>query len=109
MTRDEYLRELDSAGRELKQSGERFVAAANPLNQLRFGVAHDWKWWLPGASLAGFAMARLLRHPRSANAGRQEPAATGAAFWVPLVLKFLPATAAQLVPLILSLRSGRKP
>jgi hypothetical protein len=110
MNREEYLRELDSAGCELKRSGAQLVAAANPVAQLRHGVAHDWKWWLPGASVAGFAIARLLRRPsRKTKAPRQGPAATGAAFWVPLMIKLLPAAAAQLVPLFLSLRSGRKP
>ena len=110
MNREDYLRELDSAGRELKRSGENLVSAANPINQLRHGVAHDWKWWLPGASVAGFAMARLLRRPaKKQKAGKADAATTGAAFWVPLLIKLVPAAAAQLVPLLLSLRSGRKP
>jgi len=33
----------------------------------------------------------------------------GAAFWVPTLIKLLPAALTQLVPLVLSLRSGRKP
>ena len=110
MNREQYLRELDSAGRELKRSGEALISAANPVNQLRHGVAHDWKWWLPGASVAGFAMARFLRRPaRKQRAGPQEAARTGAALWVPLLVKLLPAALAQLTPLLLSLRSGRKP
>ena len=110
MNREDYLRELDSAGRELKRSGANLVSAANPINQLRHGVAHEWKWWLPGASVAGFALARLLRRPaRQAKAAGHDAAQTGAAFWVPLLVKWAPAALAQLAPLLLSLRSGRKP
>jgi predicted NBD/HSP70 family sugar kinase len=110
MNREDYLRELDSAGRELKRSGANLVSAANPINQLRHGVAHEWKWWLPGASVAGFALARLLRRPaRQAKAVGHDAAQTGAAFWIPLLVKLLPAALAQLAPLLLSLRSGRKP
>jgi len=112
MNRGDYLRELESAGRELRRSGEALVSAANPVNQLRYGVAHDWKWWLPGASVAGFAVARLLLRPSRlvskapADAG---VARSGAALWVPLLAKVVPAALSQLVPLLLSLRSGRKP
>lgn len=110
MNREDYLRELEAAGRELRQNGRALVFAVNPVNQLRHGVAQDWKWWLPGASVAGFAFARLLRRPpRGSAAGRPDHAANGAAYWVPLLLKFLPAVLTQLVPLFLSLRSGRKP
>lgn len=110
MNREDYLRELDSAGRELRRSGEHLVSAANPINQLRHGVAHEWKWWLPGASVAGFALARLLRSPgRKHKVGKNDAARTGSAFWVPLLVKLVPAALAQLVPLFLSLRSGRKP
>lgn len=111
MNREEYLRELDSAGRELKLRGETLAAAANPLSQLRHGVVRDWKIWLPGASAAGFVLARILRRkpsPKSSPRDRQT-AQTGAAFWVPVLIKLLPAVATQLVPLFLSLRSGRKP
>jgi hypothetical protein len=73
-------------------------------------VAHEWKWWLPGASVAGFALARLLRSPgREHKAGKNDAARTGPAFWVPLLVKLVPAALTQLVPLFLSLRSGRKP
>jgi hypothetical protein len=110
MNREEYLRELDEAGEELGARAREFAAAANPLNQIRGEVARDWKWWLPGASVAGFAAARLLR--MSSRGKRHSPgprpAAAGAAFWIPLLLKLLPAAMAQLVPLFLSLRSGRK-
>ena len=110
MNREDYLRELESAGRELRRSGGDLMAAANPVNQLRHGVAHEWKWWLPGASVAGFALARLLRRPaRRRAAGQPEAAKSGVAFWIPLLLKLIPGALTQLVPLFLSLRSGRKP
>ena len=111
MNREDYLRELASAGRELEEKTHDLAEAANPLNQLRSEVARDWKWWLPGASVAGFAVARLLR-PGSSSARAGRPGSTpnaGAVFWVPTLLKLLPAVASQLVPLFLSLRSGRKP
>ena len=111
MNRDEYLRELEAAGRELETRTRDLAAAANPLNQLRSEVARDWKWWLPGASVAGFAAARLFRSG-GARAGRGGPATQpsgGAAFWIPVLLKLLPAALGQLIPLVLSLRSGRKP
>jgi hypothetical protein len=111
MNREEYLRELETAGNELQSKVRELAVAANPLNQLRSEVARDWKWWLPGASVAGFAVARFLRMPAGRTAkrgGTGEVAAGGAAFWVPVVLKLLPATLTQLVPLFLSLRSGRK-
>jgi hypothetical protein len=111
MKREDYLQELETAGNELQSKVRELAVAANPLNQLRSEVARDWKWWLPGASVAGFAVARFLRMPagrgtRHGAAG--EAASGGAAFWVPVVLKLLPATLTQLVPLFLSLRSGRK-
>ncbi len=112
MNREDYLRELEAAGGELQSKVRELAAAANPLNQLRGEVARDWKWWLPGASVAGFAVARFLRMPagRGASAGAASHAAGGGAgFWIPVVLKLLPGTLTQLVPLILSLRSGRKP
>jgi hypothetical protein len=112
MNREEYLRELETAGNELQSKVRELAVAANPLNQLRSEVARDWKWWLPGASVAGFAVARFLRMPAAGRAAKRggtgEAAASGAAFWVPVVLKLLPATLTQLVPLFLSLRSGRK-
>lgn len=113
MNRDEYLRELEAAGRELKARTHDLAEAANPINQLRGEVARDWKWWLPGASVAGFAAARLLRsggaRAMRGNGKSGEPSPGGAAFWVPVLLKLLPGALAQLVPLVLSLRSGRKP
>lgn len=110
MKRDEYLRELESAGLELKAKTHELAEAANPLNQLRSEVARDWKWWLPGASVAGFAVARALRSgsARAIRGKAAERPAGGAAFWVPTLLKLAPAALAQLVPLVLSLRSGRK-
>ena len=109
MNREEYLRELELAGGELQSKVRELAVAANPLNQLRSEVARDWRWWLPGASVAGFAVARLLRMPAGkAKAGAKDSAPAGAAYWVPVLLKLLPATLTQLVPLFLSLRSGRK-
>lgn len=110
MKREDYLRELETAGRDLQRSGRNLVAAANPVNQLRQGVAHEWKWLLPGASVAGFALARFLRRPaRAPKAAKSGAAVSGAAFWVPTLIKLLPTVTAQIVPLFLSLRSGRKP
>ena len=113
MNRDEYLRELDAAGGELKAKIQDLAAAANPINQLRSEVARDWKWWLPGASVAGFAAARLFRTPSGGRGrGHRADAGTaggGAAFWIPTLIKLLPAAMTQLVPLFLSLRFGRKP
>lgn len=110
MNREEYLRELETAGGELQSKVRELAVAANPLNQLRSEVARDWKWWLPGASVAGFAAARLLRMPvgRTKERGAANPAPEGAAFWIPTLLKLLPAALTQLVPIFLSLRSGRK-
>jgi hypothetical protein len=109
MNREEYLRELDAAGGELQSKIRELAAAANPLNQLRSEVARDWKWWLPGASVAGFAVARLLRKPAGNPGGKGSSGpAQGAAYWVPLLLKLLPGALTQLVPLFLSLRSGRR-
>jgi len=73
-------------------------------------VARDWKWWLPGASIAGFAAARFLRLPRGGRRSAAAPGTeAGAAFWIPTLLKLLPAVMTQVVPLFLSLRSDRKP
>ena len=110
MNREQYLRELQTAGSELEAKFGDLAAAANPLNQLRSEVARDWKWWLPGASVAGFAVARLLRFGGSAAKRGQAGTipASGAVFWVPTLVKLLPAVLTQLVPLVLSLRSGRK-
>ena len=109
MNREQYLRELETAGNELQAKVHELAAAANPLNQLRNEVARDWRWWLPGASVAGFAAARLLRSGGKTKAGKAAAApVSGAAFWVPALVKLLPAVLTQLVPLVLSLRSGRK-
>jgi hypothetical protein len=110
MNREQYLRELESAGNDLQARVRELGVAANPLNQLRSEVVRDWKWWLPGASVAGFAVARFLRPGRSAakqGIGGAIPT-SGAALWVPMLLKVLPAVLTQIVPLVLSLRSGRK-
>lgn len=109
MNREEYLRELDAAGEELQVRIRKLASAANPFNQIRSEVARDWKWWLPGASVAGFAAARLLRSPGKHGSKRERSAsAHGAAFWIPTLLKLMPGLLTQLVPLFLSLRSGRK-
>jgi len=110
MNREQYLRELETAGNDLQARIRELGVAANPLNQLRSEVVRDWKWWLPGASVAGFAAARFLR-PGSSAAKQGKGGATpasGAALWVPMLLKVLPAVLTQIVPLVLSLRSGRK-
>lgn len=111
MNREDYLRELDAAGGDLKRSGAALIAAANPIKMVGSGVARDWKWWLPGASIAGFVMARFLRRPvrsRKRDAS-SSPSAGGAAYWVPTLIKLLPRLLTQLMPLFLSLRSARKP
>lgn len=110
MKREDFLRELDAAGREMRAGARDLAVAANPVNQLRHGVARDWKWWLPGASFAGFAVARWLRRPSRAKVRSKvskETPSGGAAFWVPLLLRLLPGALTQLVPLFLSLRSER--
>lgn len=109
MTKEEFLRELDQAGRQVHSSARDLATAANPFRQLRMGVARDWKWWLPGASVAGFAFARWMRLPGRPQRKRlaKEAPAGGAVFWVPLLLRLVPGALSQLVPLILSLRSGR--
>ena len=111
MTREDCLRELDVAGRELSVQARSLAKAANPLNQLRASVTRDWKWWLPGALITGFAVAQILRAPGAATnrGGNPGSSAGGAAFWIPTFLKTVPAAAAQLLPLILSLRAERKP
>lgn len=110
MKREDYLQELEIARVEVRRRARELAAAANPLSQFRRGIARDWKWWLPGASAAGFLGARLLRgaavRPRQAQSA--DAPASGASFWVPALLKVLPSLLAQVVPLILGLRSGRK-
>ncbi|MFZ4482751.1 MAG: hypothetical protein ACOYOL_02075 [Chthoniobacterales bacterium] len=110
MTREDYLRELEDAGRELGEKAHTLAEAANPLNQLRASVVRDWKWWLPGALMAGFAVAQILRVPGAlADRGATRGSSPGGAtFWIPTLLKTVPAAAAQLLPLILSLRAERK-
>ena len=110
MNREQYLRELETAGNDLQSKIRELAVAVNPINQLRSEVARDWKWWLPGASVAGFAAARFLRFggPSAKRAKANAAPVSGAAFWVPTLVKLLPAVLTQLVPLVLSLRSGRK-
>jgi len=109
MTREDYLRELDSAGRQLKERSGVLWTAANPVNQLRAGVVREWKWWLPGASAAGFALARFVCRGSVGTKAKAETTPTsGAALWLPIVVKLLPVLLTQLGPLFLSLRSGRK-
>ena len=110
MNREDYLRELDAAGGDLKRNVEALLSAANPVKLVSSGVASGWKWWLPGASIAGFALARFLRRPRRPRKRGAEPTPSdGAAYWVPTLIKLLPRLLTQLVPLFLSLRSARKP
>jgi hypothetical protein len=114
MNREDYLRELESAGAEVKTSLAGLLEAANPVSQLRHEVSRDWKWWLPGSASAGLVAAMLLQRPRRQSRGPGQnnsrgPARGGAAYWVPTLLKILPGAIVQLVPLFLSLRSGRKP
>ena len=111
MNREQYLRELETAGLEMSASGRGLVEAANPLALLRASVSRDWKWWLTGALAAGILAAQLMHRPRRHEAPAHHHAGApsgGAAFWVPTLLKLLPTAAAQLVPLFLSLRKARK-
>lgn len=107
MNREQYLVELDDAGRELGRSARMAADAANPLKGLRECVAANWKWWLPAAAAAGFAAARVIRS--SGPRGSTVPGGGAAAFWIPTLVKLLPAVTTQIVPLILSLRTARKP
>lgn len=106
MKRDEYLRELATAGDEMSERARELAVAVNPVNQFRASVARDWRWWLPAALVAGFAAAQLLRAPRTGKGGARDGG--GAAFWVPTLLKLLPGVAAQVIPLFVSMRSNRK-
>ena len=111
MNREDYLRELESAGEQMSSSARDLAEAANPVALLRAAVGRNWKWWLPGALAAGFLAAQLMRRP-GPSAGRVDRPGSlsgGAAFWVPTLIKLLPTAAAQIVPLVLSLRSARKP
>jgi hypothetical protein len=108
MNREDYLRELEVSGLELKESLGGLLEAANPVAQLRAEVSRDWKWWLPGSAAAGLLAALVLRAPRRSG-GTVLGSKIGLAFWVPTLLKLLPGVVTQLAPLFLSLRSGRKP
>lgn len=106
MNREDYMREIDAAGRELSARAEELSVAANPVALLKASISREWKWWVPGAAAAGFVLARLIR---AQGPGKGAPASSGASYWVPVVAKLVPALASQLVPLILSLRSRREP
>lgn len=107
MNREDYLRELEVAAVDWNHSIRDLATAANPLNQLRHGITKDWKWWLPGASVAGFAAARMLLGPRGAKTVGKT-GNPGAVFWISTLVKVLPPLLSQLAPVILSLRSDRK-
>lgn len=107
MNREDYLRELEAASEDWNRSIRELAVAANPINQLRHGITKDWKWWLPGATVAGFAAARMLLWPRGAKSVGK-PGLSGAAFWISTLVKVLPSLLTQLAPVILSLRSDRK-
>lgn len=111
MNREEYLRELEAAGFEMSVTGRELVEAANPLTLLRASVSRDWKWWLTGALAAGILAAQFVHRPRRREAPADHHTGApsgGAAFWVPTMIKLLPAAAVQLVPLFLSLRKTHK-
>lgn len=108
MNREDYMREIAAAGRELFSRAEELSAAANPVALLKASISREWKWWVPSAAVAGFVLARLLR-AQGPGGGKSSPSSSGAAYWVPVVAKLVPALATQIVPLILSLRSRREP
>lgn len=112
MKKEDYLREMKSAGHDLSAGAQKLGAAVNPVSLLRSSISRGWQWWLPGAAVGGFAVSKILRAARRGKKTQGATAASpssGAAFWVPVLLKLLPAMTAQIVPLILSLRSSRKP
>lgn len=109
MKSEDYLREIDAAGRELSARARVLSAAANPVTLVRASISRDWKWWLPAAAAAGFVAARILRAPSSGGAKGSSSPASSSSYWIPVVIKLLPAVTSQLVPLILSLRSRREP
>ncbi len=110
MKKEDYLREMESAGQDLSISIQRFVTAANPVSLLRGSVSRGWQWWLPSAAVTGFTGAKLLRSVfRGKKKTKEVATVSGAAFWIPTLLKLMPAALVQIVPLILSLCSSRKP
>lgn len=110
MNREEYLRELESAGEQMSVSAKDLTDAANPVALLRAAVGRNWKWWLPGALAAGLLAAQLMRRSGHSGGRADRPGSSsgGAAFWIPTLIKLLPSAAAQIVPLVLSLRSARR-
>lgn len=110
MKREDHIRRVEEAEQALVMATSHLAEVANPVNQLRRRVAGDWQWWLPGAAIAGFVLATFRRPPSTARPARSRGGApTGAAFWIPTLLRLLPAASAQLIPLFLSLRNDRKP
>ena len=106
MNREDYLRELDAAGQTVHLRLHEIGTALRPANVVR----RRWKWWLSGASLPGFALARFCRcSSRQKSPSRLVSAAAGgAAFWVPLLLKTAPTILRQLLPLFLSFQDRPK-
>lgn len=119
MKREDYLREVEASGAEVRIRLTGLLEAANPLNQLRHEVSRDWKAWITGSGLAGLVAGLLARGARRRRRSRKDgsvgtaTAASGdfggARFWIPTVLKLLPAAMVQIVPLFMSMRSARKP
>lgn len=111
MKKEDYMRLIESAGQDLVVGVKHLTIAANPVGLLRGCVVQGWHWWLPGAAVTGFASAKLLRSAFCKKKKRGDVLASphGFAFWIPTLLKLAPAVLAQIVPLILSLRSHRKP
>lgn len=112
MKKEDYLREIKSAGHDLSIGVKKLGVAVNPLGLLRTSISQKWHWWLPAAGAGGFITSKILRAitcGKKKTRGKDAPRPAGAAYWIPILLKFLPAMTAQLVPLILSLRSNRKP
>lgn len=111
MKKEDYLREMKAAGHDLSAGARKLGAAASPVGLLRCSISRGWQWWLPAAAVGGFAISKILRAARRDKKTHGATAASpssGAAFWVPALLKLLPAMTAQIVPLILSLRAGRR-
>lgn len=99
MTRDEYLRQISESRRTMRDEWAVFRQEVNPLTHLRRSVRRDWRWWLPGAALAGFgaSLVTRLRGGRPRAAGKAAQPAAGKAFWIPLILKWTLPLAGQIV------------